>query len=486
MESKIALVKNFLDGFLKEVEDLREQIKTTGNIPKVICEFCNEKRKRTMVEFQAKEIKSLNQFKEWVKDFNIMAISSIMLKTKDDLGARGVYFETPDKLAGIKSEAKGGKGFIYILDLSAPSKKSKMLFKKYTSLRSFLSKYEKIESCPHFEGHPENILKVEFRAKIRLIPSGLLTEGIGYKLFLCCNDCKNRIENTMCERVEKHGFLFDFGCPLEDIILQKRLVQKGLSFENLEEEETNTYRVLYYSRSRSIYYLRQHSILILLIDRVTDFYLENRLRNVVKHIAPELIVSFDAHSNLPQYLELGTNIIFFNQDGIYFYDKDRKPEGDIGTICEKIINNLNNYIEKERGREHDRIISALSSIGQELGYVLQKEYNKSGVRIDCVWFDRKGRIQVAVEVETTSTWKKDLISTWEVEPKLAIIVSSPKTDKITKNLIELSLMKSIPHYVLLINKGTDHAFLFDKQEIIKYYTLNKAEEDNNFSDIQNL
>jgi len=79
---------------------------------------------------------------------------------------------------------------------------------------------------------------------------------------------------------------------------------------------------------------------------------------------------------------------------------------------------------------------ALYSIGGELGYVPQKEYGKSGVRIDCVWFDREGKIQVASEVETTATWKKDLISTWEVEPKLAIIVGFPKTDKVAQNLMQ--------------------------------------------------
>jgi len=127
---------------------------------------------------------------------------------------------------------------------------------------------------------------------------------------------------------------------------------------------------------------------------------------------------------------------------------------------------------------------ALYSIGGELGYVPQKEYGKSGVRIDCVWFDREGKIQVASEVETTATWKKDLISTWEVEPKLAIIVGFPKTDKVAQNLMQAILMKYTPHYVLYINKQTDHAFLFDKQKIVKYYNLEKEKEDSKSSTVR--
>ena len=106
-----------------------------------------------------------------------------------------------------------------------------------------------------------------------------------------------------------------------------------------------------------------------------------------------------------------------------------------------------------------------------MGYVSKTEFSQPGVRIDLVWYDREGNIQVACEVETSSTWKKDLISTWEVEPRLAIIVGFAKTDRVAKNLMSITLMKYVPHPVLYINKISDNAFLFEKNSIIKSYKL---------------
>jgi hypothetical protein len=85
---------------------------------------------------------------------------------------------------------------------------------------------------------------------------------------------------------------------------------------------------------------------------------------------------------------------------------------------------LNQVMDGLRGNDHDRTIDALSRIGTSMGYVSKTEFSQPGVRIDLVWYDREGNIQVACEVETSSTWKKDLISTWEVEPSLAIIVGA--------------------------------------------------------------
>jgi hypothetical protein len=78
---------------------------------------------------------------------------------------------------------------------------------------------------------------------------------------------------------------------------------------------------------------------------------------------------------------------------------------------------------------------------------------------------------MSIVFQVSKVLKKELISTWEVEPKLAVITGFSKTDKTAKNLIESSLMKNIPHLVLYINKETNHALLLDKQEVVKTYTL---------------
>ena len=114
-------------------------------------------------------------------------------------------------------------------------------------------------------------------------------------------------------------------------------------------------------------------------------------------------------------------------------------------------------------------------IGQELGYVSQRECCESWLRVVCVWYDWHGKIKVAIEVETAGGWKKDILSTWELEPQLSVIATFQKTDSVPQALLDFSLMKSIPHKLLYLNMTTKNAYLFEKQEIVKKYSLKKEE-----------
>ena len=42
-------------------------------------------------------------------------------------------------------------------------------------------------------------------------------------------------------------------------------------------------------------------------------------------------------------------------------------------------------------------------------------------------------------------WKKDIVSTWELELELAIIVTYHKTDQVAETLSKNVLMKYLPH-----------------------------------------
>jgi len=477
MKQKIALMRKVLDGLLEEVEKLSEQIKTKGVVPREICELCRVNDKRTIVEFLPRERKTLDKFKEWRERRGVIGIERMpSITTMSD----EIHFKTSKKLKKRKTDAEDEKGYVYSWSASSRSKRFNGFLEDPEILR-FILKWEMVETCPHLEKPHDNILKIGFRKPYHY--TKLAKEKTAHKIFLCCDECKQRVEDTLCDRVHKRGFLFDHACSLKDIILRKRLSQNELKYEDLEEQDESIPLRFRLEVGRSyppIYYLRQNSTVILL-SRIGES--EKHFQDIVKYLKPELIVAFDDHTNLPSYLEFETNILFYSENGMFFYDKDRQPETNTQRICEKIASVLNTYIETKRGKEHDRIVSSLYSIGQDLGYVPQLEYNKSGVRIDCVWFNREGNIQVALEVETSSTWKKDIISTWEVEPKLAVIVGHVKTDKVASNLMSLSLMKSIPHLVLYINKNTEHAFLFDKQEIVKHYAL-KQKEENKGKDIQ--
>lgn len=361
------------------------------------------------------------------------------------------------------------------------SKKMELLSKT----EKFLNLFDQINTCDHFGEKTSNLLKIEFQTEAPLnykdvdyIPSELFSESITKnKLVLCCDGCKRIIENSMCDCIKKRGFVFDYDCDLLDILLRKRLNENKIIYEHLDSDsnfpESNFY---------NLYQLKEESILIFVPLRFVTRG-RDKLKESTKYLEPELITLFDSYSNLPYYLSLNSNLLFYHDNKFYFYDKNRPLNNDVKQACDVIEQKLVELIEDQRGKEHDRIILAFYLIGKEIGYIPQREYKKSGVIIDCVWLDKEGKVCVAIEVETSSTWKKDLISTWEVEPELAVIVGYTKTDKVARNLIESTLMKNIPHPLLYINKFTNHAFLFEKQEIVRNYNLKAETDDLNESNI---
>lgn len=464
MVSQIDFITQLLSGFIEEKTKLDEQIKKTGFVPKKMCNACKVENKRVIENFTHKE--NVQKFVEWLRKFHIISLDK-------DVFSEIFRIKTSEKIGRLRKYEEDETGFTYYLlrhdDTSALVKN---LFSiKYN--RTFFSKYEKIETCQHFDLDHPFVLKLKYTKSIRqLIPDS------NYKLVLCCEECKNIYENTMCDTIKPKPFYYDFECNTSDILLRTRLEENKIDLTDFEQKYQYRERMNnsgYFIRSGTYYsgkyYIPEYSILISLSRH-------NGFDDFLTYLDPELIVIlFGSEKSLPSYLKYNKNILFVNEDGVHLYDKNKKVETNIQNICNNILQHLNDRINDQRGNDHDRIISALNVIGSELGFVTQTEYSQSGVRIDLVWHDREGTIQVAGEVETSSTWKKDLISTWEVEPKLAIIVGFPKTDRVVKNLMNLTLMKYVPHPVLYINKYMDTAYLFNKQEIIKYYTISKKLDD---------
>jgi hypothetical protein len=174
-----------------------------------------------------------------------------------------------------------------------------------------------------------------------------------------------------------------------------------------------------------------------------------------------------------ELLVFNTDVLIVSEEGFYVYDHTKTVEESLDAIINHMVEKLNEYAEKARGNDHERLIMAFEKIGQELGYVPQREHGKSGLRVDCVWYDRQGKIKVAIEVETTGGWKKDILSTWELEPQVSVIATFQKTDSVPQALMDFSLMKSIPHKLIFLNMTTNNAYLFEKQDIVKKYSLKK-------------
>lgn len=460
MSSQINFVTELLSGFIEEKSELDEQIKKTGFVPKKMCEMCNVENKRVIVDFSPKE--DVVKFIEWLNKFQVLSL-------RKEPYSEFYYIKTSKKIGRIRNYEEDDSGFIYqFRQYDDTSAIVKNLFDKNYK-RTFFSKYEIIETCPHFTLNNPSVLKLKYNKRFRPMIS-----NSQYKLVLCCEDCKNIYENSMCDSIRAKPFYYDFSCNTSDILLQTKLKEKDIDIKKYEQSykyEERTSDTSFFIKSGTYYsgkyYIPDHSILISLNERYG-------LDDFLTYLDPEmLVILFASEKSLPSYLKYNKNTLFVNENGMFLFDKDKKIETSIEVICDSIILNLNSRIEDQRGNDHDRTILALNALGQEMGFVTQTEFSQSGVRIDLVWYDREGNIKVAGEVETSSTWKKDLISTWEVEPELAIIVGFTKTTKVVQNLMNLTLMKYVPHPVLYINKFLDEGYLFEKQEIVKHYELSK-------------
>ncbi len=176
-------------------------------------------------------------------------------------------------------------------------------------------------------------------------------------------------------------------------------------------------------------------------------------------------------SKVVEYLKGGVDLIVIDEGRIFEYAYDREIEGDINALVRRIMTSLETYCRMEQGDDHKRYIKALARIGSESGFVPMTEYSVKGSRVDCVWLDADGDVFAAIEVETSGSFKKDIISTWETGPHMAVICMNRKTDSPIHRLASYELLKVIPHALLLVNTATKNAYLFDKQEVIGRYEL---------------
>jgi len=462
MESKIEIMKNLLSGLLEEVEELDNQAKKNGYIPRELCDTCDRKIRNELILHNIEQ-NSIENFKNWIKEYNIIKIY------KNEYSSTQIY-----SLKSIIKNSKFNKNenaFIYNIYTSGFSKE----ILKVRGLKSIFDKYN-IITCPDF-------VNEKFDMFIYSEKPAYHTDSIINTIFIGCEKCIQNKKNIRCDSIYKDGFLYKHSCDFKNLLLKRKIKNMGLSYETGEkppdriQTSPNTFQIMSYSHENE-YYFRDLDIYL----NFSNFTWE---LDTIEHLKPSLLIIIGDETQLPRYLDYETNILFYNENGFFYYDKNKEVDKNINNICEAIIQNLNNEIEKQRGNDHDRVISALNLTGSQLGYVTQLEYSGAGIRLDSVWFDREGKIQVASEVETTGTYKKDLISTWEVEPSLAIIVGFSNTDKVAENLIKLTFMKYIPHHVLYINKITDNAFLFEKQNILKKYKLTKEEEKNK-KEIKNI
>jgi len=176
-------------------------------------------------------------------------------------------------------------------------------------------------------------------------------------------------------------------------------------------------------------------------------------------------------SKVVEYLKRGVDLIVIDEGRIVEFRHDREIVSDLNAVVGRIVTSLQTYERMEQGSDHERYVKALARIGSDCGFVPVTERRVKGSIVDCVWLDAEGDVFAAIEVETSGSFKKDIVSTWETGPELAVICIARKTDSPIHALAGYELLKVIPHTLLVVNTATENAYLFDKQEVVGQYQL---------------
>ena len=457
LSSRLSIIQPILTRFLKEHKKIEEVAKREGKVPKQLCKLCSRyglhRTKTIATPLRENELTSLVPFLKWMRDNRITSVRGQFY------GGTGSIDVEAKELIGKKKPKVLKKGaYTYNYPLSE--------IKKRSFYNDLIVKYDGLQSCPHFNSEEPRVVHL-FKQESRLG-----TEYLSHSLFFCCDKCSRESEEIACEGgVVKEGFIYRVHCDLNSLVLEKILKEEKIEYEKGEREES----IIIYPYS-SLFYLRDPEILI---DMST--YPRGLDETTISVLKPKLIVCLGEKSRIVELLEHSTDILVASEEGFYIYDHTRPVEESVDAIANIVVEKLDDYAEMIRGNEHDRLVKAFEKIGRELGYVPQREYGRRGLRVDCVWYDRQGNIRVAIEVETRGGWKKDILSTWELEPQLSIITTHQKTDSVPKALMDFALMKSIPHRLLYINMETKNAYLFEKQETLKKYSLQKEKKEDRFS-----
>lgn len=450
---RLQLIQPVLMRFLKEKKEIEDSAKRDGKIPEELCRLCSDSSrlvKTTIHPLRDDEVASLSPFLKWMEENKITSVKGSIYS-----GMGKVEVEAKEPIGKRKPTTLEKGNCHYSYPLSE--------LKKRPFYSGLIGKFDGVQSCPHFDPSNPRIVRL-FQQDKNLLGE----ERVSNHLFFCCSECAQQKESFACDTgVVKQGFIYSVRCDLNGLVLEKILREEGVEYEKGEKPKQEA--VLFFPHETPMFFLKKHEILI----KLSGFpKLDETIVSVLK---PKLIVYSGKKATVVELLTFNTDVLILSEEGFYVYDHSKSVEESLDAMINHIVEKLEEYAEKARGNDHDRLIMAFEKIGQDLGYVPQREHGKSGLRVDCVWYDRQGKIKVAIEVETAGGWKKDILSTWELEPQLSVIATFQKTDSVPQSLLDFSLMKSIPHKLLYLNMTTKNAYLFEKQEIVKKYFLKKEE-----------
>lgn len=367
------LIQPILLRLLKEKKEIEETAKRDGKIPEDLCKLCSDSSrlvKTAISPLKKDELSHLSPFLKWMKEKKISSVEGLFYS-----GMGSIEVETREPIAKMVPIMLDKGVYHYSYSLSE--------LERRFSHSDLTSKFDGLQSCPHFD--------VDNPRVVHLLKEEDVFEKkrVSNLLFFCCDRCAEEKEKSVCDRgAIKQGFIYSVNCDLNGLVLEKVLQEEGIEYDKGEKRED------FSSRESRLLFLRKQEILISLslFPRLDE--------TVVSVLKPKLIIHAGKKATLVDLLVFNTDVLIVSDEGFYVYDHTKAVEESIDAMISYMADKLHDYSEKARGNDHDRLIMAFENIGKELGFVPQREHGKSGLRVDCVWYDRQGKIQVAIEVET--------------------------------------------------------------------------------------
>jgi len=152
-------------------------------------------------------------------------------------------------------------------------------------------------------------------------------------------------------------------------------------------------------------------------------------------------------NNVPEY-ERYLNLDLVREGLAFSYSTH--PDVSLEKIAKTMAAKLLPSVLNDTIPRHRALIKALSMMGRELGYYPLREYTMSYIRVDCVWLSPSGEVLAALEVETSGDIKKDIVSIWQTQPKLGIILGQMRSESVLLKYCQSEAIKNAPFPMMLV------------------------------------
>lgn len=141
----------------------------------------------------------------------------------------------------------------------------------------------------------------------------------------------------------------------------------------------------------------------------------------------------------------------------------------VSTISDSLISRL-----KGPSTPHKVQIEAMCALGEELGYSSVQEFRTAIGVVDCVWLSAHEEVFAAIEVETGSEVKKDIVSIWETRPKVGIILHHCKSEHDLLYTTKLEILNHIPFPLVFVAFGLQEVLVISNGDLLDRLPLRKC------------